>query len=255
MVKSIWKGGLTWPPGCKQVLSWLIFTLQSTVFYTLESSVTQSFVLIPCYSVLCMSVAVTGLVCTALDPTDHPSVSTTEHLVMCRLCNSLVRISSKHCRFCDKCIAGFDHHCEWLNTCIGRANYRCFISLLLSLLATSVLQLACGFILLAELLHLENHSSKWVFLITTLAITQIYLCGLVLALVVLLAFHLRLKFLSMSTYEYILNRRTNTAKITPMKYISREKTTNVSKNLSVNDSYMTSKNTGRAVNNSQDEGN
>ena len=56
----------------------------------------------------------------------------------------------------------------------------------------------------------------------------------------------------MSTYEYIVHQRTDTAKITPVKYISREKITDERKNLSVNESYMTSKNTGRAGNSSQD---
>ena len=159
MVKSIWKGGLTWPPSCKQVLSCLIFTVQSIVFYTLESSVVQSFILLPCYSILCMAVAVIALVCTAMDSTDQAAVATTEHLVLCRLCNSLVRISSKHCRFCERCVVGFDH-CEWLNTCIGKANY-CILMSLFSILSPPFKP--PGVLPSTSLIHLENHDSNGVF--------------------------------------------------------------------------------------------
>ncbi|KAI6649119.1 palmitoyltransferase ZDHHC11-like [Oopsacas minuta] len=44
----------------------------------------------------------------------------------CNLCQSEVGYKTKHCKCCDKCVADFDHHCKWLNNCVGERNYWAF---------------------------------------------------------------------------------------------------------------------------------
>ena len=44
----------------------------------------------------------------------------------CNLCQSEVGYKTKHCKTCDKCVSDFDHHCKWLNNCVGDRNYWAF---------------------------------------------------------------------------------------------------------------------------------
>ncbi|GMH95366.1 hypothetical protein TrST_g10742 [Triparma strigata] len=86
----------------------------------------------------------------------------------CWVCQVHVSTNSQHCRFCDKCVHSFDHHCAWLNTCVGSSNY---------------------------------HGT------TFIAISLVYyglLFGTVAMIAQLFFFHVNLKRLGISTYDYII---------------------------------------------------
>lgn len=50
--------------------------------------------------------------------------------MVCRTCNTLRPVRSKHCPVCDICIGKFDHHCVWTNNCVGFRNMAVFYSFL-----------------------------------------------------------------------------------------------------------------------------
>ncbi|KAJ3681303.1 hypothetical protein LUZ60_015792 [Juncus effusus] len=58
----------------------------------------------------------------------------------CALCDSEVKLRSKHCKRCNRCVDGFDHHCRWLNNCIGRKNYTVFILLMIFVLLMLIIE-------------------------------------------------------------------------------------------------------------------
>ncbi|CAA6668875.1 unnamed protein product [Spirodela intermedia] len=57
-----------------------------------------------------------------------------DDISFCSLCDSEVKLQSKHCRSCNRCVDGFDHHCRWLNNCVGRKNYTSFVLLMVLVL-------------------------------------------------------------------------------------------------------------------------
>ena len=59
----------------------------------------------------------------------------------CNLCQSEVGHATKHCKTCDKCVSEFDHHCKWLNNCVGNRNYWAFFVCVSSGFVGSVLNL------------------------------------------------------------------------------------------------------------------
>ncbi len=50
--------------------------------------------------------------------------------MVCRTCNTLRPVRSKHCPVCDICVGKFDHHCVWTNNCVGFRNMAIFYSFL-----------------------------------------------------------------------------------------------------------------------------
>jgi hypothetical protein len=50
--------------------------------------------------------------------------------MLCRTCNTLRPVRSKHCPVCDICVGKFDHHCVWTNNCVGFRNIAIFYSFL-----------------------------------------------------------------------------------------------------------------------------
>ncbi|RNF25665.1 putative zinc finger domain protein [Trypanosoma conorhini] len=123
----------------------------------------------------------------------------------CAYCRRLTNLTSRHCKACNKCISGFDHHCKWLNVCIGEKNYRFFIGFIVSALLSMLLAFISGVVLLAKW-WTQLSAYSWFFRIAPLV-----LCVLMLAavppLVQLLGFHIMLRRLGMTTFEYIMRKR------------------------------------------------
>ena len=53
--------------------------------------------------------------------------------MVCRTCNTLRPVRSKHCAVCNICVGRFDHHCVWTNSCVGYRNIAVFYCFLASL--------------------------------------------------------------------------------------------------------------------------
>ena len=252
MVKLNQGTGLSCPPAKLQVLGWLIFAVQIGVYYGFISVHFQPTVVLPCYSILMVAVLVSGLLCTLRDPSDIVSKHEQEHIVFCYLCNKPVRFSSKHCSICNRCIRGLDHHCDWLNICIGSANYRYFISLLISLEMLTTLEVVCGAVGLGRLAKVTYRDEQWGLIVSGLGVIEMCLGALMGILGFLLCFHAYLNLKSMSLYEYSLSKRRNSVRVAPLKYETSVKTAITSNNQSQDTSSFGLKGNSRFINSSQD---
>eukprot|EP00897_Mesotaenium_endlicherianum_P006463 jgi/Mesen1/5845/ME000298S05111 len=44
----------------------------------------------------------------------------------CQKCSHYKPPRAHHCRVCKRCVLRMDHHCVWINTCVGHNNYKTF---------------------------------------------------------------------------------------------------------------------------------
>ncbi|KFO71397.1 putative palmitoyltransferase ZDHHC1, partial [Cuculus canorus] len=151
----------------------------------------------------------------------------------CHICDVDVSAKSKHCGTCNKCVYGFDHHCKWLNNCVGKRNYWFFLNSVLSaILGVGLLLLVACYVFVEFFVDpmmlrsdwhfdaLKNNTDRWfVFLpaapVETQASALLVTAGvfILLSLVTvillghLLTFHIYLMRNKLTTYEYILQQR------------------------------------------------
>ena len=130
----------------------------------------------------------------------------------CRLCFKYVKEKSRHCKICNKCVCGFDHHCSLLNNCIGENNYMYFIKLLISSLSLSLSVFIFSFLLTVRIAYkIEKISNPKLLSIQVILglniLTLILTFTIILSICSLLLLHLYLKYLGLTTYEYILSKR------------------------------------------------
>lgn len=137
--------------------------------------------------------------------------------MLCTICNTSVESSSKHCGQCDRCVSNFDHHCKWLNNCIGGRNYKLFIKLIVSLMATYMI--LSGFSVYSIYLYFERHEEYIDYIdesysyekgLTFLMISfflAISSCAIVIAVGNLIGLHVYLARRGITTYDYIVEKR------------------------------------------------
>ena len=107
---------------------------------------------------------------------------------------------------CNRCTYNFDHHCQWVSNDIGGKNYKDFVRMLVSVMATLLVQLTTISIHLVALSKTEESQldNRKVYLVTSIVsiVLSVLLC---LADIYLLSFHVYLITQHLSTYKYIRN--------------------------------------------------
>merc|ERR1712232_96805 len=135
------------------------------------------------------------------------------------MCRASVCASSKHCRTCNKCVKDFDHHCIWLNNCIGSANWNAFFVTISSVVVMIGLHLGTCAYLLLECFVDEDLCEQRIQAITFIAdFPKDFFLGILFAMcfvnvpiflldLQLVILHIFLWSQKMTTYAYIMNKR------------------------------------------------
>ncbi|ORY08275.1 hypothetical protein K493DRAFT_28991 [Basidiobolus meristosporus CBS 931.73] len=132
----------------------------------------------------------------------------------CNVCQVVVDLSTRHCKSCNKCVSGQDHHCRWLNTCIGRANYRPFCYLIsisfFAMLCYVCLSIYVAYLAIARNIEFSEIVVSWgverenVYRYVGVSFLVLILAWVTFgSLTQLVAFHTKLYFLDMTTWEWI----------------------------------------------------
>jgi len=220
-MRTIKRHGLVCPLHPFQVLSWMVILYTIGVAYAvvlpLSSSLKAVFGVL--FSLFEAAVLILGLWATLLDPTDlmvykkKAEDENAEFRAFCSLCNCNVELTSKHCGQCNRCVDKFDHHCKWLNNCVGGRNYKVFIALICALQATTAVVIAFGAVVIADFedfkekvgdVYGNSHFDTILGLMSALLLGNI---GVFLANGQLILLHIWLKYKGMSTYDYIMHKR------------------------------------------------
>mgnify|MGYP001035716856 CR=1 FL=1 len=200
-----------------QILGWVLVIFAALSFYTcftpfLQIELIVGFSLI--YTSLLTASIWTSVKCSRCEL----SVAIEERqdgLKRCEICNKFVPLNSKHCMKCEKCIEDFDHHCKWLNNCIAKRNYKFFITAVNSLCILCLFQIGVGAYIIAgvftqdglyDLVKERVGYSLWVFFAVVIvsALVSVVVSGMLLYLIF---FHLMLKKKGLTTYDYIVQKR------------------------------------------------
>lgn len=124
----------------------------------------------------------------------------------CEECDWYVTESTKHCKTCNRWVREFDHHCIWLNNCIGYNNYRHFFVLMVFYSIYNALFISIGVLTCVKVTN--NIIIKSV-LTTRILVTIALILKLIIfvAASALLIFHIYLKCIGLTTFEFIIKRR------------------------------------------------
>ncbi|EMD38453.1 hypothetical protein CERSUDRAFT_105050 [Gelatoporia subvermispora B] len=127
----------------------------------------------------------------------------------CATCRTYRPPRSSHCKMCDNCVDGCDHHCQWVNNCVGRRNYTSFFTFLFSGVLTLILVICTTALHLYLLIH-KFHMSFRDALATSQGVGSAVAFSLSILVIwpvfALLAYHLRLLLLNVTTIEQIRNQ-------------------------------------------------
>uniref|UniRef100_A0A7N0RI42 S-acyltransferase n=1 Tax=Kalanchoe fedtschenkoi TaxID=63787 RepID=A0A7N0RI42_KALFE len=121
----------------------------------------------------------------------------------CQKCLQYKPPRAHHCRVCKRCVLRMDHHCIWINNCVGHSNYKFFFVFVLYAVVTCLYSL----VLLIGSLTVESPtpneaSENGSWLRTTYVISGLLTVGLLVALSLLLSWHITLILQNKTTIEY-----------------------------------------------------
>ncbi|KIL00902.1 hypothetical protein PAXRUDRAFT_821095 [Paxillus rubicundulus Ve08.2h10] len=140
-------------------------------------------------------------------PRDLKVRTDTVRVKYCATCKTYRPPRSSHCKMCDNCVDNCDHHCQWVNNCVGRRNYTFFFCFLFSGVLTLCLVICTCAIHLYLLIQKDTVNfrnalehgigSAVAFSLSILVIWPV---------TALLAYHMRLLLLNITTIEQIRNQ-------------------------------------------------
>lgn len=135
----------------------------------------------------------------------------------CNFCKSPVNATSKHCIRCNRCTLNFDHHCKWVNNCIGDINYKTFVALIVvCMLLNLIIFIVCGTTLIESIISTDQVKERIYdyyqndnFLLFQAIQAFLSFEGLTFTLLLgyLTGLHIFLRAKDLTTYEYILQKR------------------------------------------------
>ncbi|KAH7908880.1 DHHC palmitoyltransferase-domain-containing protein [Hygrophoropsis aurantiaca] len=140
-------------------------------------------------------------------PRDLKVRSDTVRVKYCPTCRTYRPPRSSHCKMCDNCVDGCDHHCQWINNCVGRRNYTSFFAFLFSAVLTLALVICTSAIHL-YILTRDNHVDFAGALSQGVGSAVAFSLSVVVIwpVTALLAYHMRLLLLNVTTIEQIRNQ-------------------------------------------------
>jgi len=212
------------------MMSWVVFGGDVFIFLVfgipLIETVSAKVLVTLCYVSSVSTLVMAAIRATGCDPSD-PNVQQQdlqlqekEHLPYCTTCNCPVFARSKHCRSCNKCVKVFDHHCMWLNNCIGDNNYRAFATCISAVaVMTGIVLHICIYLLVDCLTNEEQFERRLEDYPVVGRIPKEAALGLLGALICinfplffldmqLIILHTFLTWHDLTTYEYIMEKRT-----------------------------------------------
>lgn len=222
--------GLEWPFHPFQVVSWAIFGIDVLTFcifvVPLINTISIKAAIGVFYAISVGVLVLAAVKTTGRDPADphlllqeaQIKVKDPEGSPFCDICNSSVMASSKHCRACNKCVHNFDHHCMWLNNCIGERNYHPFIASICSVVAMTGIVLVTSTYLLVYYFTDEEGFEQGIedgllpslpkdTLLSIIIVTIVVNLPLFVLDIQLVILHAFLASQNLTTYEYIMNKR------------------------------------------------
>lgn len=213
-----------------QLVSWVVFGADVLAFLVfgipLVETTGAKMLVALCYVFSVCTLVLAAIRATGCDPSDphvgkeDMQLQDKEVLPYCTTCNSPVFARSKHCRTCNKCVKVFDHHCMWLNNCIGDLNYRAFATCLCGVAAMTGIVLNISTYLFIDCFMSEEAFLRRLEAIPVLgSLPQEAALGLLGALICinlplfvldmqLIILHMFLTWHDITTYEYIMGKKT-----------------------------------------------
>jgi len=212
-----------------QVLAWVVFGTDVTIYLVFGLPLVghdgARLAVAICYAISVFVLVVATYRATACDPIDMnviapPTLSEEADLMpFCAICNVPVYARSKHCRTCGKCVDVFDHHCMWLNTCVGGRNYRdffvtiCAVAVMIGIILGTCAYLMFDVLANARMFEGRIRDTDHVdglpreFFIALLVVMLCVNAPLFFLDVQLVCLHVFLWTQELTTYEYIMSKR------------------------------------------------
>ncbi|CAD8055807.1 unnamed protein product [Paramecium sonneborni] len=219
------RSGCSQFPTLLQILTYVMYILNVIITYIHTIILEEYIVHYIIFSILVSISCYFSIKTTISNPTDSYVIQQQKfrgetfdyeehHLTQfCELCIAYVKETTKHCKQCNRCCEDFDHHCRWINNCVGGKNYKQFIGMILfTFLILLHSMIVNGRVINQynkqelKTLTIYSKQQKSMFIIAVLFLV-LEIVGSIF-LLQLIVFHAYLYKKGITTYEFIIQRRT-----------------------------------------------